>query len=73
MNGRTLSGVLAVVTVVAVVAVGVWGFVTSYGLETPAAGLSVPTIATLVVTTLFVLVLIGLGSRSSGGLASTYW
>lgn len=73
MNGRTLSGLIAVLAVVALVAIGVGGLITSYGLATPAAGLAAPTVATLLLTALVVLALVGLGSRSRGSRSSPYW
>ena len=73
MNERTLLGLLGTLVVAGTAVVGIWALVTNYGLEPADPALLVPTVGALAVAVGFVLVLSGLGSRSSGGLESAYW
>ena len=74
MEDRTLSilGLVGVVSVLVVAVLGVYGFVEGYLLESPGDVL-VPTLVTLVLTALVVVLLSKLGARSRQWRQNTYW
>ncbi|EMA44429.1 hypothetical protein [Halobiforma nitratireducens] len=74
MNDRTLSvtGLLGTIVIVALAALGVYGFVTGYALES-AGELLAPSLGVLAVALVVVAVLAGLGARSKQWVQSTYW
>ncbi|MEY7847770.1 hypothetical protein AB7C87_01010 [Natrarchaeobius sp. A-rgal3] len=72
VNNRTLAAVIGTAVVVGAVAVGVYGFVTSYVLES-AGALLVPTLAALALVILVVAGLIALGVGASLRLETPYW
>lgn len=73
MNERRLLGLLGTLVIVAITALGLWAFVSNYGLDPTDPAMLAPTLGALGIAVLFVLALSGLGSRAGGGLDSTYW
>ncbi|WP_255167294.1 hypothetical protein [Natrononativus amylolyticus] len=72
MIERTLTGVLGTLVIVSMATVGVWALVANYVLESPGA-LFLPSLATLIVTSVVVFGLFALGARSDRWLQNPYW
>ncbi|WP_265111392.1 hypothetical protein [Halosolutus halophilus] len=72
MDRQTSSGLLATLTVACLAIVGVWGFVSNYLLGSPGQWL-VPTVATLLITAVFVGALAVTGARSKRWRENPYW
>ncbi|RQG97681.1 hypothetical protein [Natrarchaeobius chitinivorans] len=72
MNDRRLTGLLGVIVVAGVVIVGLYGFASSYLLES-AGDLLAPSVGTLAVAAIVVAALIILGARSKRWRENPYW
>ncbi|MFC4437380.1 MULTISPECIES: hypothetical protein [Natrialbaceae] len=72
MDTRSSTGLFATLVIVALVALGLFGFLTGYALESPGAWLA-PTIGTLAVAVAVVGALIVAGARSRRWRQNPYW
>ncbi|WP_290818836.1 hypothetical protein [Halovivax sp.] len=73
MVERTLAGVFGVLSVVALIALGAYGFVDGYVLDVPGDARPAASFVTLIVAAAFVAGLSAIGARGGRGLRTPYW